>query len=112
MSDKQIKIPVDIYESPQELVIVMPMWWVKKEDIKIRLEKTNLNIAWIRKPPKLKENLKKVQQECFWWEFKHTIPLPKNIFFDKISSKLTDTNILIITVPKIIIPEKLEIQIV
>lgn len=110
MEKEKIKIPFDIYESPEEIVIIMPMWGVSKEDIQIWLEKTTLYISWVRKPPKLKETLQPVQTECFRGEFSQQIPLPQNIFFDKISSHMTENNILVITVPKIIIPEKLEIK--
>jgi hypothetical protein len=60
----------------------------------------------------LKETLKPVVAECFWWEFVRKIELPQNVYFDKISSTLTPENVLIISVPKIIIPDKLEIKLV
>jgi len=107
---EEIKIPVDIYESEDEIVIVLPLAGVPKDTIKIWLEKTTLYVSWDRKQPQLKETLKPVISECFRWSFVRKIELPQNIYFDKITSVLTPENVLIIVVPKIIIPEKLEIR--
>jgi HSP20 family molecular chaperone IbpA len=63
---EEVKIPVDIYESADEIVIVMPLAGVPKESIKIWLEKTTLYVAGDRRQPKLKETLKPVVAECFW----------------------------------------------
>lgn len=106
-----VDIPMDIFESNEELVIVMPLWWVNKSSINVWLEKTTLIVKWNRKKPELKEILMPVQEECFWWEFINNIPLPQNVYFDKIHTRLTNDNILIIIVPKIIIPEKLNIEV-
>jgi len=88
----------------------MPLWGVAKESIKIYLKKTTLYISWERIKPDLKETLKPKILECFWWKFTKEIPLPTNIYFDKVHSHLTENNVLIITVPKIIIPDHLEIK--
>ena len=39
MADKVTpNIPYDMYESPQEVVIVLPLWWVKKESVEVKIE--------------------------------------------------------------------------
>ena len=35
---EKIDIPYDIYESPNEVVIIMPLWWVKKESLELKVE--------------------------------------------------------------------------
>lgn len=109
--EQNIDIPMDIYESSEEIVIVVPLGWVSKDSIEIKLEKTNLIITWERSWPQLKDNLMKLQQDCFWWVFNKSILLPQNVYFDKIHSRLTPENILLIVVPKIIIPEKLKLEV-
>lgn len=109
MSEK-IDIPIDIYDSEQEIVIIAPLWWVNKKSIEVFLERTDLFIKWERVLPDLKDTLEAVKQECFRWSFSNTIPLPQNVYFDKIQTKFTWENILLIIVPKIIIPEKLKIE--
>lgn len=110
MSEK-IDIPIDIYDSDQEIVILIPLWWVNKDSIEVFLEKTSLVIRWERTIPNLKEIMSPIQQECFRWSFGKTIQLPQNIYFDKIQSTLTKENILLIIVPKIMIPEKIKLDV-
>ncbi len=109
--DTTVEIPMDIYESNNEIVVLIPIWWVKKESLDITLEKTKLTIKWTRECPKIKENLMPLQQDCFWWDFWKTIELPPNVFFDQIHTKLTTDNVLILVIPKVIIPDKVKLDI-
>lgn len=104
-----IDIPMDIYESAEEIVVVVPVWGAS--DIEASLERTTLVISWVRKPLKLKENLVPNVQDCYRWPFMTKVDLPQNVYFDKISAKLTKENILVLIVPKIIIPEKVKLQV-
>lgn len=106
-----VDIPMDVYESNDELVIIMPLGWVSKKSINVELEKTNLIVRWVREKPNLKESLSVLQEQCYWWEFVNTISLPQNVYFEKIHTRLSPENILIILVPKVVIPEKLKIEI-
>ncbi|UFX82815.1 Hsp20/alpha crystallin family protein [Candidatus Absconditicoccus praedator] len=108
---EKLDIPMDVYDSDQELVVIIPLGGVLKDSIEIYLEKTTLNIKANRKQPDLKETLQPVQQDCYWGEFSKSIQLPQNVYFDKIYTQLTKENILIITVPKVIIPEKVKIEV-
>jgi HSP20 family molecular chaperone IbpA len=102
---------MDIYSSNEELLIIIPLWGVEKSSINLSLETTNLIIKWNRSIPTVKDNLLPIQQDCFRWNFEKTIELPQNVYFDKIHSKLTNENILIIVVPKVVIPEKIRLEI-
>ena len=110
-NQEEIDVPMDIYESQEEIFIVVPLWWVKKDSIEIFLEQTKLLIIWNRKSPEIKENMSSLQQECYWGEFNKYIDLPQNVYFQDIESKLTDENILQIIVPKVVIPEKIKINV-
>ena len=104
-------IPYDMYESSQEIVIIMPLWWVKKETLNIKIEDYKLFIEWERIFTELKDNLVPVKEECYRWEILQRIDLPPQIYFDKIHSKLTAENILQIVIPKAIVPSKISIEI-
>jgi len=104
-------IPYDIYESPQELVIILPLWWIKKESIQVLIKDYRLVILWERTKPKIKNNLIPLKEECYRWRINQSIDLPPQVYFDKIHSKLTSDNILEIIVPKSIVPEKIELEI-
>lgn len=104
-------IPYDMYESTQELVIIMPIWWVKKETLHLKIEDYKLIIEGERKLISFKENLSPVKEECYWGKISQRIDLPSQIYFEKIHSKLTPENILQIIIPKALVPEKIEIAI-
>lgn len=104
-------IPYDIYESPQEIVIVMPLWWVKKTSLKISLKDYKLIISWQRSPYTLKKNLLPLKQECYRGPVQQIIDLPAHVYFDKIHSTLSIDNILEIVVPKALIPEQISLEV-
>jgi len=104
-------IPYDIYESDSEIVVIMPLWGVKKESIDINLEKNILHIVWKRIKPELKDSLISQKEDCYWWDFQAQIQLPLTIYFDKIKVQLTGENILLITVPKYTIPNDLKLKV-
>jgi HSP20 family molecular chaperone IbpA len=104
-------IPYDMYESQQEIVIIMPLWWVKKESLNLKIEDYKLLIEWERELIELKDNLYSVKEECYRWKIEQRIDLPPQIYFDKIHSKLTPENILQIIIPKALVPEKITLEI-
>lgn len=108
-----VAIPMDIYESPREIVILMPLWWVDKKSIELYFEDFKLIIKWFRAKPALKEDLILQQEECYWGEFMQDVSIPPYVYFDRIHSVVSSDNILIITVPKSLQPwgkVKLEVE--
>ena len=104
-------IPYDIYESPQEIVILLPLWWVKKETLKLSIKDYRLVISWERIKPKVKDHLVPIKEECYRWPIDQIIDLPPQVYFDKIHSKLTPDNTLQIIVPKALVPEKISLEV-
>ncbi len=111
MEETKVDIPMDIYESIDEIFIVVPLWGVDKESIEIFLESTTLFLTGKRLSPQIKENMKPVKQDCFRGEFSRSVDLPQNVYFQKIHSRLNKNNVLEIIVPKVVIPEKVKIDI-
>lgn len=109
--DTSISIPYDLYESPQELVILLPLGWVKKESVSLEIKDYRLLIVWERVKPILKESFMSIKEDCYRWKIEQIIDLPPQVYFDKIHSKLTIDNILQIIVPKALIPEKIALEI-
>lgn len=107
---ENLNIPYDIYESPNEMVIVMPLWWVKKESIDISIDDYRLIIKWIRVKIDMKEDCIPLKEDCYWGEIQQKIDLPPQAYFDKIHSKLSVDNILQIIIPKSIVPDKIELE--
>lgn len=107
----KIDIPMDIYESARELVIIIPLAGVEKGSLIMNMEDYKLVLKWQRNMPKIKEDLMSVRWDCYWGEFTQIIDLPAGIYLDRIHSKITQDNILFIVVPKIITPDRVNIEI-
>jgi HSP20 family molecular chaperone IbpA len=105
------RIPYDIYESPQEIVILLPLGWVKKETLELKIVDYRLVITWERIKPKIKDHLIPLKEECYRWRIDQIIDLPPQVYFDKIHSKLTPDNTLQIIVPKALVPEKISLEV-
>ncbi|MDR2541789.1 MAG: Hsp20/alpha crystallin family protein [Candidatus Peribacteria bacterium] len=58
-------IPYDIYESPQEVVIILPLGSVKKESVEVKIADYRILIKGTREKPKLKSSCLPVQEECY-----------------------------------------------
>lgn len=104
-------IPYDMYESPQELVIILPLGAVKKESLEIQIQDYRILIKWIREQPQLKSSFIPIQEDCYRWPIELLIDIPPQVYFDKIHSKLTLDNTLQIIVPKALIPEKINLEV-
>ena len=105
------EVPYDLYDSPQEVLIIIPLWWVKKESLRLNIQDYKLFIQWERMFPSLKENLVPVKEDCYWWEISLAIDLPSQVYFDQIHSKLTPENILQIIISKANIPDTIPLEI-
>ena len=104
-------IPYDMYESPQEVVIIIPLGGVKKESVEVKIENYRILIRGFRLAPQLKESCIPIQEECYWWPIELEIDIPPQVYFDKIHSKLTLDNTLHIIVPKALVPDKIQLEV-
>jgi HSP20 family molecular chaperone IbpA len=112
MSEKKIpSIPYDMYESPQEVVVIIPLWWVKKETLEVKIENYRILIHWFRVAPKLKESCIPIQEECYRGPIELEIEIPPQVYFDRIHSKLTLDNTLHIIVPKALVPDRIQLEV-
>ena len=78
------EIPYDLYDSPQEILIIIPLGWVKKDSLRLNIQDYRLFIEWERTFPSLKENLVPVKEDCYWWGISLAIDLPSQVYFDQI----------------------------
>lgn len=104
-------IPYDMYESPQEVIIIVPLWAVKKETVEVKIENYRILVRGIRVQSQLKESCIPIQEECYWWPIELKIDIPPQVYFDRIHSKLTADNTLQIIVPKALVPEKIQLEV-
>jgi HSP20 family molecular chaperone IbpA len=102
---------MDIYESPKEIVIMMPLWGVQKKSIELYFDDFTLQIKGLRVKPKLKDDFVIQQDECYRWEFTQEVQLPPYVYFDRITSTVNADNILLITIPKALHPWKMKVEV-
>ncbi len=106
-----VDVPVDIFTSSSELLILFPVGGVAKDSLRISLEEKVLVMRGERKRPLLKETYVPLKEECYRGLFEKRIELPDHVYFDKISSELTPENILRIIVPKVLKPDEIPIKV-
>lgn len=104
-------IPYDMYESSQEILIIMPLGGVKKESLQLKIQDYRLEIAGQRLVSEHKDNLVPIKEECYRGAIYQIIDLPPQVYFDKIHSTLTPENTLQIIIPKALIPESITLEI-
>lgn len=108
---QQIEIPVDLYDSPQEFVVLMPLGGVIKESVQVWIEGKELVIQWERAAPVLKPSLVMQQGNCYRGSFSRRVALPVSAAYDRIHSQLSPENILTVIVPKMLMPEKIVVEV-
>ncbi len=104
-------IPYDLYESQQEIIIIMPLGWVKKESLEVKIENYRILIKGEREKPELRDDFIAIQEECYRGPILLEIDIPPQVYFDQIHSKLSIDNNLQIIVPKALIPEKIQLEV-
>lgn len=104
-------IPYDMYESEQEIVLIIPFGGVKKESIVMKIQYETITISGIREKPKLRKGFETLQEQCFRWNIELMIDLPANANYKEMHSSLSKDNILTLIIPKNIIPDHIPVQI-
>ena len=90
---------IDVTESENEYAALVEMPGVRKEDIKISLEKNMLSIQAHRKPYEIPSNARVLLNEMQVRDFSRTLQLPDGIDANGISAEL-ENGILRIALPK------------
>jgi HSP20 family molecular chaperone IbpA len=105
------KIPYDVYESQYEVVIILPLWWVKKESISLTIRHETIFIKGQRIIPSIRKDFTPIQKICFRWDIDIDIDLPPESNYKNMTSNLSKENILTIIIPKNIIPDNIKVTI-
>jgi HSP20 family molecular chaperone IbpA len=106
-----VDIPVDLYDSPQEFVVLIPLGGVEKTTVQLWIEGWELVIQGERKMPELKKTLVQTAWSCYRWGFSRRVKLPVSAAYDRIHSQLSPENVLTVIVPKVIVPEKITVEV-
>lgn len=90
---------VAVKDSGNELVVVVQLPGVVKEDVKVNLNDGVLTISAERKQPELKKNEQWIRNEINYGKFERSINLPYAVDTDKVSAS-HENGILRIELPK------------
>ena len=106
---RRIIPPVDIYETPNDIMLVADVPGLAKERLRLDIDKNQLTISGATEQ---KETCgKKLVYECIPGEYHRTFTLGDTIDREKIRAKLGD-GVLTLTLPKLekVKPRKIQIQ--
>jgi HSP20 family protein len=90
---------VDISETPQQYNIRAEIPGMKKEDIKISINKNCLTLSGEKKEEKKTEGEKFHRMESYYGSFQRSFVMPEGIKADKVEANFKD-GVLSVTVPK------------
>lgn len=93
------QLALDVYQTPNEIVIVAPIAGVKMNDISVTVTEDVLTIKGKRY---LEFNIPDedyLTQECFWGDFSRSIVLPSSADTSKINASMKDA-VLKISIPR------------
>ncbi|HTY59614.1 MAG TPA: Hsp20/alpha crystallin family protein [Bacteroidota bacterium] len=99
VADTSFAPPLDVAENGEEIVVVAEVPGVKKEDVKISLEKGILSIGGEKKSGARPENARGLVSEQHQGKFLRTIRLPYEVNAAGVSAELAD-GLLRIVLPK------------
>jgi HSP20 family protein len=91
------RLPLDVYSTPEELVIIASVPGVEPENVDISIEGDNLNIKVDYKPPL--ENVEYIFQERRTGSYGRTLTLNVPVDADKAEASF-ENGLLTLTVPK------------
>lgn len=84
------QLAVDVYETPEKLIIQAPIAGIDKNDLDVSISDNQLSIQGTRKSGAEKDNANYYVQECYWGEFARSLTLPVPVKEDEIEAVLKD----------------------
>jgi len=94
------QLTIDVYQTPQEIVIKSAVAGVKPEDLDISIVNDMVTIKGKREQEETIKEEDYFYQECYWGRFSRSVILPSEIDSDRVSATLKN-GILTIRMPKL-----------
>jgi HSP20 family protein len=95
--EREVRLPLDVYTTPSEIVILANVPGLKPEDVNITLENDTLSISGEIKAPM--ENVDYIFQERPYGKFSRVLTINVPVDNDKVEASF-DSGVLTITLPK------------
>lgn len=97
--DLEGQLAIDVYQTPEEVIIKAPIAGVRQEDLEVSITDEHIVIKGERRDHHADNVEGYLVQECYWGTFSRTYGFPVPVNSDHATAKLVD-GILTITVPK------------
>ncbi len=97
--DYEGQLTIDVYQTPNEIVIKSTIAGVKPEDLDVTINNDMLTIKGIRKNDARIKPEDYYYQECYWGPFSRSVILPVDVEAESIKAELKN-GILTIILPK------------
>ncbi|GIW68137.1 MAG: hypothetical protein KatS3mg099_085 [Candidatus Parcubacteria bacterium] len=98
--EEEGELGVDLYETPDELIVKAIVAGVKPEDLDIAISRDLITIRGSRLSGREVENGQALVQEVFWGTFARTLSLPSEVDIESAQATVKD-GVLTIRLPKI-----------
>lgn len=99
-SETEGQLTVDVYQTPDDIVVESAIAGVKPEDIDVNVTTDSISIKGARRREKKVEDEDYLYQECYWGRFARSIILPQEV--DPENADVTFKNgILTVRLPKV-----------
>lgn len=82
--------PVDVYETPEDILVVAELAGVNDDDIRIEVGHRNLKIYGIRRPGLSEQDMRYRMAEISYGYFERSLALPLNIDRDQVEATYTN----------------------
>ena len=96
-AERELRLPLDVYTTPSEIVVIANVPGLKPEDVNITLENDTLSVSGEIKAPM--ENVDYVFQERPYGKFSRVLTINVPVDNDKVEATF-DSGVLTITLPK------------
>lgn len=100
MVESEGQLTIDVYQTPNEIVIMSTIAGVSPEDIDIAMANDMITIKGNRKKGEEVQEEDYYYQECYWGPFSRSVILPIDVEVDKAQASMKN-GILTIRLPKI-----------
>ncbi len=94
------QLTVDLYQTPDEIILESPIAGVRPEDLDIAITSESVSIKGKREKEKRVKDEDYFYQECYWGRFARSIILPQEVDADK-SEAAIKNGVLVIHLPKL-----------
>lgn len=94
------QLTIDVYQTPNEIVVESPIAGVAPEDIDISITPETVTIKGKRERETHIKDEDYVYQECYWGRFSRSVVLPQEVDADKADANIKN-GVLTIRLPKL-----------